>query len=95
MRERRKHGPQPDMSLLAGYYRTYACIAGGFRCTSDTYVAHVVAHSVYVFVCIFFLYLLAKKYASLPELFSKDAVLEELGVLPEDIQGMQKKKNYS
>ena len=28
-----------------------------------------------------------KKYASLPELFSRDAVLEELGVLPEDIQG--------
>jgi len=28
-----------------------------------------------------------KKHASLPELFSRDAVLEELGVLPEDIQG--------
>ena len=28
-----------------------------------------------------------KKPASLPELFSRDAVLEELGVLPEDIQG--------
>ena len=30
-----------------------------------------------------------KKYASLPELFSRDAVLEELGVLPEDIQGVK------
>ena len=28
-----------------------------------------------------------KKHVSLPELFSRDAVLEELGVLPEDIQG--------
>ena len=28
-----------------------------------------------------------KKHASLPELFSRDAVLEELGVLPEEIQG--------
>lgn len=30
-----------------------------------------------------------KKYASLPELFSRDAVLDELGVLPEDIQGVK------
>lgn len=38
---------------------------------------------------------LHQKYASLPELFPKDVVLEELGVLPEDIQEYVMKRSQS
>ena len=54
-------------------------------------VANQTDSFVVMFVHFFFLFCLVKKYASsasLPELFSRDAVLEELGVFPEDIKGV-------
>ncbi|KAL9986945.1 hypothetical protein ACROYT_G001163 [Oculina patagonica] len=41
------------------------------------------------------LHFLQQKYASLPELFSRDTMLEELGILPEDLQDYIMKRSQS